>query len=57
MEPVAKGKYKCAKCGYVYNPEKGDPRHGIEAGIKFEDLPEDWKCARCRKGKDVFRPV
>ena len=25
----AKGKYKC---GYVYNPEKVDPKHGIEAG-------------------------
>ena len=44
-------------CGCVYDPEKGDPKHGIEPGTRFEDLPEEWKCQRCRKGKDMFRPV
>ena len=34
-------KYVCSVCGYVYDPEKGDPKHGIEPGTKFEDLPED----------------
>ena len=24
------------------------------AGIAFEDLPEDWKCPRCRQGKEKF---
>ena len=57
MEPVTSGKYKCAECGCVYDPEKGDPKHGIEPGSRFEDLPEEWKCPRCRKGKDMFRPV
>ena len=47
-------KYKCAKCGYTYDPEVGDPKHGIEPGTPFEDLPEDWKCPRCRKPKDQF---
>ena len=31
-------KYKCAKCGYTYDPEVGDPKHGIEPGTPFEDL-------------------
>ena len=22
--------------------------------FKFEDLPEDWKCPRCRQGKEKF---
>jgi len=57
MEPAGNEKYKCAKCGYVYDPEKGDPKHGIEPGTKFEDLPEDWKFPRCRKDKDQFKPV
>ena len=48
---------KCAKCGYVYDPEKGDPKNGIELGTKFEELPEDLKCPRCRKDKDQFKPV
>ena len=47
-------KYKCAKCGYTYDPEVGDPKHGIEPGTPFEALPEDWKCPRCRKPKDQF---
>ena len=57
MEAIGDEKFKCAKCGYVYDPEKGDPKHGIEPGTRFEDLPEEWKCPRCRKGKDMFRPV
>ena len=57
MEPVAGGKYKCVKCGCVYDPEKGDLKHGIEPGTKFEEIPDDWTCPRCRKGKDMFRPV
>ena len=57
MEQIGDGKYKCSKCGYVYDPEKGDPKQGIEAGIAFSDLPEEWKCPRCRKGKEDFRPV
>ena len=47
-------KYKCAKCGYTYDPEAGDPKHGIAPGTPFEELPDDWKCPRCRKPKDQF---
>lgn len=54
MEPIGGGKYKCAKCGYVYDPEKGDSRHGIEPGTKFEELPEDWRCPRCKQPKEKF---
>lgn len=48
------GKWKCTVCGYVYDPEKGDEKHGIPAGTAWENLPDDWKCARCRKAKDKF---
>ena len=54
MEPIGGGKYKCAKCGYVYAPEKGDPRHGIEPGTKFEELPEDWRCPRCKQPQRFY---
>ncbi len=47
-------KYICANCGYVYDPEVGDPENGIPAGTKFEDLPEDWVCPVCYVGKDQF---
>lgn len=48
------GKYVCSVCGYVYDPEIGDPDNGIPAGTKFEDLPVDWHCPKCKQGKDKF---
>ncbi|MBR2264905.1 MAG: rubredoxin [Clostridiales bacterium] len=47
-------KYVCDICGYIYDPEIGDPDNGIEAGTAFEDLPEDWACPLCGVGKDSF---
>ena len=43
----ASGKYVCSICGYVYDPAEHD-------GVAFEDLSEDWKCPRCKKGKEKF---
>ena len=34
-------KYECVACGYIYDPEKGDPENGIEPGTAFDDIPED----------------
>lgn len=47
-------KYKCTVCGYVYDPEKGDPDRGVAAETAFEDLPEDWVCPLCGAAKDAF---
>lgn len=47
-------KYVCTACGYVYDPEVGDPDSGIEPGTAFEDIPEDWVCPICGVGKDMF---
>ncbi len=47
-------KYKCKVCGYVYDPEVGDPDGGIEKGTSFEDLSEDWVCPLCGVGKSDF---
>ena len=47
-------KYVCNVCGYVYDEEVGDEEHGIAAGTKFEDLPEDFACPVCTVGKDNF---
>ncbi|MBR1455947.1 MAG: MBL fold metallo-hydrolase [Oscillospiraceae bacterium] len=43
----ATGKYVCSICGYVYDPAEHD-------GVTFEDLPEDWKCPRCKQPKEKF---
>lgn len=47
-------KYVCQICGYEYDEAKGDPDNGIEAGTKWEDLPDDWDCPLCGVGKDNF---
>jgi rubredoxin/predicted TPR repeat methyltransferase len=50
-------KYVCDRCGYVYDPEKGEPETGIFADTLFEELPEDWKCPDCAAGKEEFSPI
>jgi rubredoxin len=47
-------KWKCTVCGYVYDPEVGDPDGGIPAGTPFENLPDDWVCPICGATKDQF---
>ena len=47
-------KYVCEVCGYVYDPNAGDPDNGIEPGTSFEDLPDDWTCPVCGASKDDF---
>ena len=41
------GKYVCSICGYVYDPAEHD-------GVAFEDLPDDWRCPRCKQSKEKF---
>lgn len=50
-------KYRCTICGYVYDPEEGDPEADIDPGIPFDKLPEDWTCPICGVSKDDFTPV
>jgi rubredoxin len=50
-------KYECTLCGYIYDPEKGDPTQNIAAGTAFADLPADWVCPECGAGKEDFQPV
>jgi rubredoxin len=46
--------HRCKVCGYIYDPEIGDPSQGIEKGVQFEDLPFDWHCPVCSVPKDDF---
>lgn len=53
---VSSMKYVCDVCGYVYDPDEGDPDGGVPAGTAFKDLPDDWVCPVCGAGKDEFSP-
>jgi len=50
-------KYKCTVCGYIYDPELGDPDGGIKPGTPFEEIPDDWVCPVCGASKDKFEKV
>jgi len=50
-------KYKCKKCGWEYDPKKGDPVSNILPGTPFEELPEDWVCPRCFAPKSQFEKM
>ena len=41
-------KYVCNMCGWVYDED--------EAGVKWEDLPDDFACEVCGVGKEDFSP-
>ncbi len=47
-------KYRCTVCGYVYDPEVGDPDSGVNPGTSFEQLPDDWVCPVCGVEKTEF---
>jgi flavin reductase (DIM6/NTAB) family NADH-FMN oxidoreductase RutF/rubredoxin len=57
-ETVSKmAKYKCTVCGYIYDPELGDPDGGIKPGTPFEEIPDDWVCPVCGASKDQFEKL
>lgn len=47
----------CVNCGYVYDPEQGDPLNNVAPGVGFNALPEGWVCPLCYAGKDAFDPL
>ena len=46
-------RYECP-CGYVYDPEEGDPDNDITEKTDFKDLPDDWVCPKCQAEKEYF---
>lgn len=44
----------CSVCGWVYDEAKGDPDYDLPAGVKFEDLPDDFVCPLCGVPKAKF---
>ena len=48
-EVSTSNKYQCSLCGYIYDDN--------EEKIKFEDLPDDWKCPLCGAPKSLFNKI
>lgn len=47
----------CEPCGFIYDPEEGNPDSGIDPGTPFEDIPDDWMCPICGATKADFREL
>ncbi len=50
-------KWECTVCGYVYEPEKGDPDNGVPPGTPWEEVPDDWVCPVCGASKLDFEKL
>jgi len=48
--------YVCNVCGYIYDPEQGDPESNVAPGTAFDELPDAWVCPFCGVGKADFAP-
>ncbi len=47
-------KYQCTVCGYIYDPDLGEPDRNIKPGTPFEELPDDYTCPVCGAAKEMF---
>ena len=47
-------KWVCEACGFIYDPEEGDPDCGIRPGTAFDSIPDDWFCPVCCARKADF---
>ena len=48
QQAASMDRYKCKVCGYVYDPANGDPTQSIVPGTPFGQLPDSWRCPKCR---------
>jgi rubredoxin len=40
-------RYICLRCGFIYDPRKGDPAGGLAPGTELAQAGPDWRCPRC----------
>jgi rubredoxin len=51
-------RFECRSCGYVYDPEEGVRKLGIEAGTPFAALdPASFRCPVCRSKVGAFKDI
>lgn len=57
IETVEATRWICKVCAWVYEEDVGAPDHGLPAGTRFADIPEDWYCPECGVTKADFEPL
>jgi rubredoxin len=56
METETAQIWVCTSCGFIYDPEEGDPDGGIPPGTPFGEIPDSWFCPVCGARKADFEP-
>lgn len=46
----------CTVCNYIYDEGIGEPRQEIAPSVKFDSLPEEWRCPECGSAREMFQP-
>ncbi|MCW3066599.1 MAG: Rubredoxin-type Fe(Cys)4 protein [Solirubrobacterales bacterium] len=54
--PSVTSQWICESCGFIYDPDDGDPDGGIPPGTAFEDIPDTWFCPVCGARKMDYVP-
>jgi rubredoxin len=49
-------KWECP-CGYIYDPENGDPDNGVSPGTEWENVAKSWVCPLCGAERESFSPI
>ena len=47
-------RWACELCGWIYDPNAGDPDGGIDPGTPFEEIPDNWTCPVCGARTEDF---
>lgn len=55
---MKEGKHICTVCNTIYKEEEEEEEEELKCGcnIRFDDLPEDWKCTSCGGDKENYQP-
>lgn len=48
--------FSCAGCGFVYDEAAGDAARGLPPGLRFDRLPDYWRCPGCGGPQHGFIP-
>ncbi|WP_258105739.1 rubredoxin [Marinoscillum sp. MHG1-6] len=54
VDNLSKDLYQCNSCQTVYDSEYGDSMGGIAPGTAFQNLPKEYTCPTCGKGKEEY---
>ena len=56
-DTTAKQLWICSSCGFIYDPDEGDPDGGIPPGTNFDEIPDTWFCPVCGARKADFEKL